>query len=316
MDDVLVVGAGPVGLTMAAELARHGTRCRIIDRLAQPLPYCRAIGVTPRTLEVWEDMGIAREMIDAGLWIDGLRSIIHGHPPKDNLLELDECPMASSACRNMRPSGCWPAISANSASRSSAAHAGGIGPARAHVQVRLTAPTARRRPQRSAPWSAATARTARCAARSASRSKAKPSRSCSCSAMSTSTGTFRAAWRCGRCAWSRTPRRTCSSPFPSPSPAVTGYRCSHRRSSRLPAAPATAFNPSFRPAAPPAPIGGQRPPAAKTKTVGPALVVDLSHQHAACGCLPPRPRVYCRRCGAHSSPDRRAGHEHRNPGRV
>jgi 2-polyprenyl-6-methoxyphenol hydroxylase-like FAD-dependent oxidoreductase len=92
MDDVLVVGAGPVGLTMAAELARHGTRCRIIERLAQPLPYCRAIGVTPRTLEVWEDMGIAREMIDAGVWIDGLRSIIHGHPPKDGLLELDDLP--------------------------------------------------------------------------------------------------------------------------------------------------------------------------------------------------------------------------------
>ncbi len=35
---------------MAAELARHGTSCRIIDRLVQPLPYCRAIGVTPRTL--------------------------------------------------------------------------------------------------------------------------------------------------------------------------------------------------------------------------------------------------------------------------
>jgi 2-polyprenyl-6-methoxyphenol hydroxylase-like FAD-dependent oxidoreductase len=49
---VLVVGAGPVGLTMAAELARHGIRPRIIDRLKQPLPYCRAIGVTPRTLEV------------------------------------------------------------------------------------------------------------------------------------------------------------------------------------------------------------------------------------------------------------------------
>src|SRR6478736_4649230 len=92
MDDVLVVGAGPVGLTMAAELARHGARCRIIDHLAQPLPYCRAIGVTPRTLEAWEDMGIVREMIDAGIWIDGLRSIIHGHPPKDNLLELDDLP--------------------------------------------------------------------------------------------------------------------------------------------------------------------------------------------------------------------------------
>jgi 2-polyprenyl-6-methoxyphenol hydroxylase-like FAD-dependent oxidoreductase len=79
--EVLVVGAGPVGLTMACELARHGVRCRIIDRLSQPLPYCRAIGVTPRTLEVWEDMCVVREMIDAGLWIDGFRSITAGRPP-------------------------------------------------------------------------------------------------------------------------------------------------------------------------------------------------------------------------------------------
>jgi 2-polyprenyl-6-methoxyphenol hydroxylase-like FAD-dependent oxidoreductase len=92
--EVLVVGAGPVGLTMAAELARHGARCRIIDRLSRPLPYCRAIGVTPRTLEVWDDMGIARDMIDAGLWIEGLRSIIHGHPPHDARMELPDLPYA------------------------------------------------------------------------------------------------------------------------------------------------------------------------------------------------------------------------------
>ena len=65
---VLVVGAGPVGLTMAAELARHGVRCRLIDRAPAQLPYCRAIGVTPRTLEVWEDMGVSTQMIDRGLF--------------------------------------------------------------------------------------------------------------------------------------------------------------------------------------------------------------------------------------------------------
>jgi 2-polyprenyl-6-methoxyphenol hydroxylase-like FAD-dependent oxidoreductase len=64
MGEVLVVGAGPVGLTVAAELARHGVGCRVIDRLHEPVPYCRAIGVTPRTLEVWDDMGIGRRSSD------------------------------------------------------------------------------------------------------------------------------------------------------------------------------------------------------------------------------------------------------------
>jgi 2-polyprenyl-6-methoxyphenol hydroxylase-like FAD-dependent oxidoreductase len=94
MADVLVVGAGPVGLTMASELARHGARCRIVDRLPRPSPYCRAIGVTPRTLEVWEDMGIARDIIDAGLWLEGLRSIVHGHPPVDSHTSLPDLPYA------------------------------------------------------------------------------------------------------------------------------------------------------------------------------------------------------------------------------
>lgn len=73
MADVLVVGGGPVGLTMAAELARHGVRARIIDKLVAPLPYCRAIGVTPRTLEIYAQMGIVREMVDAGVFFEGLR---------------------------------------------------------------------------------------------------------------------------------------------------------------------------------------------------------------------------------------------------
>jgi len=94
MAKVLVVGAGPVGLTVASELARHGVRCRIIDRLSAPLPYCRAIGVTPRTLELWENMGIVRQMIDAGLWLTGVRSIIHGRPVVDLSTDFADLPYA------------------------------------------------------------------------------------------------------------------------------------------------------------------------------------------------------------------------------
>ncbi|MEV8098119.1 FAD-dependent monooxygenase [Kitasatospora sp. NPDC085879] len=76
--DVLVVGAGPVGLTAAAELRRHGAECRIVDRLAAPHGYAKAVGVQPRTLEIWDTMGLARQALAAALpmrgqlsWIDG-----------------------------------------------------------------------------------------------------------------------------------------------------------------------------------------------------------------------------------------------------
>src|SRR5262245_45603579 len=65
--DVLVVGAGPVGLLIASELGRHGVRCRIIDRLAEPMNWVKALGVSQRTLEVWDDLGIVTEALDVGL---------------------------------------------------------------------------------------------------------------------------------------------------------------------------------------------------------------------------------------------------------
>ena len=83
MSDVLVVGAGPVGLTLASELARHGVVPRIIEKSLAPSPFCRAIGVTPRSLEVFEDMGVARELINAGIWLDGVRMAIAGHEGSD-----------------------------------------------------------------------------------------------------------------------------------------------------------------------------------------------------------------------------------------
>lgn len=69
--DALVVGAGPVGLTAAGELRRHGVGCRIVDRLPARLPYAKAVGIQPRTLEVWDRMGFVRDALDASVPMRG-----------------------------------------------------------------------------------------------------------------------------------------------------------------------------------------------------------------------------------------------------
>ena len=56
--DVLVVGAGPTGLTMACELVRHGLSCRVIDELAAPVVWSKAAVVYARPMEIFDDMGV------------------------------------------------------------------------------------------------------------------------------------------------------------------------------------------------------------------------------------------------------------------
>ncbi|PRX96216.1 FAD-dependent monooxygenase [Allonocardiopsis opalescens] len=70
--DVLVVGAGPVGLALACELRRHGVRCRIADRAPGPATTSRALGVQARSLEVFEDIGVTGRMLAAGTRAGGL----------------------------------------------------------------------------------------------------------------------------------------------------------------------------------------------------------------------------------------------------
>jgi 2-polyprenyl-6-methoxyphenol hydroxylase-like FAD-dependent oxidoreductase len=68
----LIVGAGPTGLTLAAELARRGVPCRIVDRAAGPATESRALGVHARTLEVWDVMGIVQEALSRGVRCAGI----------------------------------------------------------------------------------------------------------------------------------------------------------------------------------------------------------------------------------------------------
>ncbi len=76
--EVLVVGAGPIGLTMAIELRRRGVACRIIDPLLEAPQYAKAVGIQPRTLEVFEGMGVLKHALDAGIQMRGQIMYVNG----------------------------------------------------------------------------------------------------------------------------------------------------------------------------------------------------------------------------------------------
>ncbi|GJE96182.1 hypothetical protein PsYK624_123750 [Phanerochaete sordida] len=64
--DVLVVGAGPAGLTTALGLARAGIKVRIIDIKAQGVALGHADGVMPRTVEILQSYGVGDELLRKG----------------------------------------------------------------------------------------------------------------------------------------------------------------------------------------------------------------------------------------------------------
>ena len=64
--DVLIVGAGPTGLSLACQLVRHGIDFQIVERNEGPTPYSKAIGVHARTLEIYEQMDLAASAVDQG----------------------------------------------------------------------------------------------------------------------------------------------------------------------------------------------------------------------------------------------------------
>jgi 2-polyprenyl-6-methoxyphenol hydroxylase-like FAD-dependent oxidoreductase len=72
----LVVGAGPVGLTLAAHLHHHGLACRLIDRAPTPSDKSKALVLWGRSLEMLGDLGIAGDFVQAGRFLDAVN--LHG----------------------------------------------------------------------------------------------------------------------------------------------------------------------------------------------------------------------------------------------
>ena len=71
---VLIVGAGPTGLTLACELARRDVSFRLIEAAPGPQPGSRGKGLQPRTLEVFDDLGIVDRVLAHGQMAMPIRS--------------------------------------------------------------------------------------------------------------------------------------------------------------------------------------------------------------------------------------------------
>lgn len=75
---VLIVGAGPTGLTMASELARRGISFRFIDEKQQAIASSNATWIQPRTLEVFDLMGVVDPFLRRGNRCEALQFYING----------------------------------------------------------------------------------------------------------------------------------------------------------------------------------------------------------------------------------------------
>lgn len=76
--DVVIVGAGPTGLALACQLIRHGVDFVILDKKETTTPFSKAIGVQARTLEIYEQIGLADDLIALGEKAEGARLVVGG----------------------------------------------------------------------------------------------------------------------------------------------------------------------------------------------------------------------------------------------
>jgi len=79
--DVLVVGAGPTGLTAAIECLRHGLSVRLVDVRAQRAEGSKALVVHARTMEAFHAMGVAEAIRAAGIPFSALNVYPDARPP-------------------------------------------------------------------------------------------------------------------------------------------------------------------------------------------------------------------------------------------
>ena len=79
--DVLIAGAGPVGLTAALQLARWGVSVRLVDAAAGPATTSRALGTHARSLEIYDQLGILADIARSAWPVRNRRRTRPAHCP-------------------------------------------------------------------------------------------------------------------------------------------------------------------------------------------------------------------------------------------
>src|SRR6185369_7637104 len=76
--DILIVGAGPVGLFLANECARRGLRFRLVEARASQSEHSKALAIFPRTLEIFDMAGVVGPFMEVANPVTSVAVVSHG----------------------------------------------------------------------------------------------------------------------------------------------------------------------------------------------------------------------------------------------
>ena len=76
--DVLIVGAGPVGLFLANECARRGLRWRLVEARCSQSEHSKALAIFPRTLEIFDMAGLVAPFLEKANRVTSVAVMTHG----------------------------------------------------------------------------------------------------------------------------------------------------------------------------------------------------------------------------------------------
>src|SRR6187549_2292977 len=88
--DVLIVGAGPVGLLLANLLGQQGVRVGILEKRSEPIAHSAAIGITPPSLHILSKLGLEHAFLQQGVKVRDC--ILHGESGRLGCVSFRDIP--------------------------------------------------------------------------------------------------------------------------------------------------------------------------------------------------------------------------------